>query len=68
MSFDKNRAHLVPISVIDVAESLAQSSPTSNQSFTYQARLEAIKDYAEHMLVQHYAKTKQPYFVGGKKA
>jgi len=66
MSFDKSRVHLVPISVIDVGESLLAAGPTSNQSFTYLARLEAIKDYAELILAQHKARSDKP-IVGKKK-
>lgn len=53
---DKSRLHLVPIQIIDLAESALDKSKADYQRDVYLARLQAIHDYCSEAIGRYAAK------------
>jgi hypothetical protein len=53
---DKSRIHLVPIQIIDLAESALDTSKQAYQRDVYLARLQAIRDYTTEIINKYQVK------------
>lgn len=58
MNFDRSKIHLVPISVIDVAENIFDPNLSYSQRESYVQRLETMRNYIDAALFQYQAKQK----------
>lgn len=59
MIFDKKKIHMVPPSVIDVAEKIFNKNTRNYHRDSYVSRLETTKMYIETVLAKYYKENEQ---------